>query len=256
MKKFLLSLLATALLATASFATPSPAFTAARKTTHKIVMSAAFEGEVSSCSATAIGPHALITATHCMNQPSVTIEVDGQETDIIQTIGDGLDHTIVYVDATYTDYAKMATEAPAQGDSIFDIGNPGGFTSMYRTGTVSGYYKEEDPKTPVQILLAPRKTKNDAVRLTFYDFNGFFGDSGSAVFNDKGEIAGIISRIIGGDLSAGFSIKFMGSYELRFTADQIEAARTFIPAKLADPVKEEPYKSLLDLLRETKGYGK
>src|SRR5258708_3268035 len=111
------------------------AISAAHKTTHEIHQRTIVEGD--SCSATAIGVNALLTASHC-ELPTDTIAVDGNLAHVLGIIRDGNDHTIYLLDITFVQYASFAKGLPEIGDDIFAFGNPSGFTDLFRRGTVAG----------------------------------------------------------------------------------------------------------------------
>jgi V8-like Glu-specific endopeptidase len=230
--------LLTALLCLSSLtAWANPAVTKAHKTTHKIEMPSLL-GSGGSCSGTAIGPHALLTASHCVSLSAV-LTVDGEDAHIAGLMSDGLDHSIYLLEGVeFKDYAEVDLDSKlTQGDSVFVLGNPSHFKDMYRKGYVSGYDAPEKAEPESDSILdmfglAPKKKKkhtdNDTVQLTYFDFNGFFGDSGSAIFDEQGKIVAVTS-IIAGDENNGMSIKFMGAYELRLTPEQLKSAREFAP---------------------------
>lgn len=60
-------------------------------------------------------------------------------------------------------------------------------------------------------------------RWTMYDLNGFFGDSGSGIFDSEGRLTGVIS-IEFSQAYADAYMKLMGSLPLAFTAKQWEEA--------------------------------
>lgn len=246
MKKFFLSLAALFCFSLSACAS-NPVVTQAHKTTHKIKMSEVMGGTVGSCSATAIGPHAILTAAHC-SSASAVITIDDHDADVMATMGDGLDHMIILErGVTFTYFADVDTARPVIADDVFVFGNPGSFSDMYRKGVVAGFEKPEAPETALQALLYSKpKSGNEGVQTTYYDFNGFFGDSGSAIFNDTGKIVGVTSFIIG-DGAQGFELKFMGSYELRLSKDALTQARTYNPppAPVA-PKNKEKHKSFFD----------
>jgi hypothetical protein len=249
-KKLFLSLAALACLTASAFAS-NPVVTEAHKTTHKIKMSNVFGGSVGSCSATAIGPHAILTATHC-SSPSAVITIDDKDADVMGTFGDGLDHTIILVrGVTFENFADVDSSRPVIADDVFVFGNPGSFVDIYRKGVVAGFQKPEAPDSALEALLYSKpKPGNEGVQITFYDFNGFFGDSGSAIFNDKGKIIGVTS-FIDGEGAQGFELKFMGSFELRLSQDALTQARNYNPppAPVA-PKSKEKHKSFFDFLTE------
>ena len=75
--------------------------------THRLVMT--FQDGKGSCSATAVGPHAILTAEHCL-QAATSLSVDGRLVAIKDVLLDRNDHAIVVVDETFTDYAAVADE--------------------------------------------------------------------------------------------------------------------------------------------------
>jgi hypothetical protein len=178
---------------------PKPVLT----TTHRIEMhvdnpDGSHEGDI--CSATAIGPHALLTATHCdLGSSLVTID-NGVPTPIVDRIADGNDHTIYIVTATFHKYAELADTFQI-GDEVWLRGNPDGLNQLVRRGIVSGLI-DYDNETILMI-----------------DINGWHGDSGSALFNNKGKIIAV--------LTYGFSVggfDMAGCLQMRFSAAQLQAA--------------------------------
>lgn len=242
----LLTVAASGTTTTTAPAVPDSPVVRAHKSAHKLGLLQVGEGLVAHCSGTAVAAHAILTATHCSTASSV-IEIDGEDTDIYGTMGDGLDHTIIFVGKTFTSYVNLAPNARLQvADAVFVFGNPGDFTDLYRSGYVAGFMKPEPPDSALAALLAGRQHPgNDNVRITLYDLNGFFGDSGSALFNTDGEVVGVTSFIDGAN-SQGYGLKFMGSYELRMSPAQIKLAREFVPPVEAKEQPKEKQKSLFD----------
>jgi len=68
------------------------------------------------CSATAIGPHAFMTAAHCndADQPDVQVRIDlsTRRFNLIAVTEDRRDHVIYLTDATFTNYINVK-ERPA-----------------------------------------------------------------------------------------------------------------------------------------------
>jgi hypothetical protein len=163
------------------------------------------------CAATAIGPHAIITASHC-ELPTDDLFIDSVDKDvtIVGRIRDTYDHSIYLLDGvTFTDYADVKIADPLdQGEELFFFGNPADFVDLYRKGFVAGYRRETD-----EVLL---------------QIDAFPGDSGAALFNSKGEIAGLITEVVLRQMP-GAQIQFTGCFRLQFTEADIERARKFVP---------------------------
>jgi V8-like Glu-specific endopeptidase len=210
----------------------------AHKTTHKIEMPSLISGS-GHCSATAIGRHALLTATHCVAISAVLV-VDGKDAKVESIVSDGLDHSIYMLSGVeFTDIAEVNARLLEEGDEIFIFGNPADYVGMLRMGYVAGFNhpdKEDDdigPRifSPLDLFLRPPplpKTHdgNTNVVQTYYDLHGFFGDSGSAIFDSKGRVTGVIS-LIDHRTDRGFNLQWMLSIEMRFTGDQFKQARGF-----------------------------
>lgn len=75
---------------------------------------------------------------------------------------------------------------------------------MYRRGYVSGH-----------VVAAP-------MVVTLYDLNIYFGDSGSGVFNSRGQLVAVVSVLY--QQEDGGYMKLMGSFPLAFTDKQWQEA--------------------------------
>lgn len=76
-------------------------------TTHHLAMTGLF-GQ-GSCSGTAIGPHAILTAEHCISGV-YSLSVDGKTVAIKTVLLDHADHAIVITDTWFDDFAYVADE--------------------------------------------------------------------------------------------------------------------------------------------------
>jgi hypothetical protein len=193
------------------------------------------------CSGTIVGPHVLLTAAHCLERepiinldkiqddqqgppappkkpepkkpkkpfnfldlitippPFTSVAINGRETKILSIVPDHNDHVLVEVDYTFNHYASLAVNRPAVGGKVHYWGNPAGKLMVYREGYVSFY-----DKTMMEM-----------------DVNGFFGDSGSGIFNEAGQIVGVMN-VIDFDHHHGLQFSLMGSEQLEFTPQQLD----------------------------------
>lgn len=158
--------------------------------------------EADSCSATSIGPHALITAAHC-ELGTDAVDVDGVSYAISQKIRDGHDHTILILpQANFKVFLPLDQRDPTTSERIRGWGWPGhGTSAVYKEGT---FVKVLPPAldTPIPAWL--------------FAYPVYAGDSGGAVITDAGKILTIVSL---GDNKAD-----MVGFLLAFTPDQLAQA--------------------------------
>lgn len=171
------------------------------------------------CTATAIAPHALLTAEHCnlKDSPGAKLFLDraaplydeATQYRITGKLFDGSDHMILLVSGpAFTDVLPYNPEDPQQAENVVWWGNPGGTPDQLREGYVMG----NEP--------APVPEQNYAQRMWIVDAVAIPGDSGSAVIDaEDGRIVGIVTY--------GISGQFMGMFELHFTAGQIAQAQAY-----------------------------
>lgn len=126
------------------------------------------ESTQSVCSATAVAADTIETAAHCLAHPLVSI--NGQKATIVAHHATGVDRVRVVVSGIRFD--AWATQAKAkQGDRVRWWGQPMGHPFVYREGVVAQVYEDG-------ILIDATICK---------------GDSGSGLFNEAGEMVGVIS---------------------------------------------------------------
>lgn len=155
-----------------TFAPPS---TPAVKTSRKLLMKSKTGKAI--CSGSFISPNGhIITARHCV-QDTTEIEVltnDGQVYSAdVTAISKNQDLAIIQIGHLNTPYFKLA-ESVEKGDTVFILGSPLGLTSLITSGIVA-------------------KLAGD---ITFLDCTAIPGNSGGPVFNDKGELVGVVSAMV------------------------------------------------------------
>ncbi len=145
------------------------------------------------CSATAVGEHTILTADHCFPvDEALTFKIGGREAKASKFARDGNDHVLILVDIAFRSKAKFASSPLRKTDRVFYYGNPG-IRQLYRAGVVSGY-------------------DGNGVVL---DINGWHGDSGAAVFNERGRISSAVSE---GYMAGVFKLVIV--YPIAFTEEQ------------------------------------
>lgn len=203
----------------------SPEVLKARKASHQIAQQTLLIGR-RSCTATAIGPQALLTATHCELPTDVlSIRYQNRPATIVARIRDGNDHTIYLLkNVTFLDYVDVSLSDPLeQGEEVCVWGNPGTWSDQFRKGYVTGIKKvgtslgaflSGEPPEPPMIL---------------FDLPAWRGDSGSAILNSDGKVIAVLST---GEIQSIKddpldSISLTGAYKFAFSQDDLDAARKF-----------------------------
>jgi hypothetical protein len=183
-----------------------------RLATHAIVMNKGF------CTSSAIGPHALLTASHC-DSSAGSIKVDESfSINILGRITDNKDHIIYLVDGppfkvTMGEFYSPSTyDMPREGEGVFFYGDGGGmFPPQLRKGYRMDHLEFGKDTTP------PGMPSGD---LFLFDMVAITGDSGSAVYSEKtGRLIAVVTF--------GLFDHFAGSYALQFTQEQIDLAKNF-----------------------------
>lgn len=167
------------------------------------------------CSATAIGPHVILTASHCVGDVRA-IQLNGAPAvEVLSLTHDGRDHVLIRVAFTFKHWAKLGP-APKQGQAIYIRGNPGFLKDQLRFGTMSGV-----GKLPAYVA-AEQGEPLFLLEFWFFDIPSTGGDSGSAIFDSRGRVCAVVS--IGTDpLTDPFHL--MGALPFKFSADQWTEAR-------------------------------
>lgn len=122
------------------------------------------------CSGTLVAPNKVLSASHCF-QGGRLLSVNMVPVNVVEYRHDGKDHTLITVDATFPSHAKVNFGGMAQGERVFMYGNPSGQNDMLRRGYVAGTVAQG----------------------TLLDLPVSQGDSGAAIFNERGEVVGVLT---------------------------------------------------------------
>jgi len=162
-----------------------------------------------SCTSTAIGPHAILTAEHCdpnMVFGSITLDLSTHVFHILGYAQDDRDHTIYLLDGpAFKYYSKAVPGESKVGDKVVYYGFGGDeYPSKALRGRIisCGEYDYSDIDASQKELC--------------FNLAVIPGDSGSAIYNAAGEIVGIVTysfpTVDRGDICIGFSLNFPQEY--------------------------------------------
>lgn len=150
------------------------------RTEHRVHSAAVVLGLVrdSKCSGTMISPppplkvsRLLLTAWHCVDGGGL-LTVNNIPVNVVKIERDEFDAVWLTLDTDFPNHAPQAKAPLVQGDEVFIYGNPNADFDLLRRGYVTGISRMGS------VLL---------------DMRNSHGDSGSGVFNKRGEVAGVIS---------------------------------------------------------------
>lgn len=130
------------------------------------------------CSATAIGPHKVLTAKHCIEDGFDGLRLGGRTARVEKVEEDKYDAAILTVDLYFLHWATFGPR-PEQGDVVFSHGNPAAVPDILLIGRVAGWVDGYMGIPGVMVL----------------DRNDWFGCSGAAVFDRKGRIVGVVNAV-------------------------------------------------------------
>lgn len=169
-------------------------------------------GPVGFCTATAIGPHALLTAKHCNEdgpEPSrhIMLDLSTHVYHILTYVSDGRDHVIYLLDGPeFKSVMPYATRKPRLGEKVFIVGcGKDDFPCTVKSGRVLDEYDPSDID------------KEDGV--FYFSIPVVHGDSGSIVYAEDGTVLGVVTYLVVNGEGCGF--------ELDFTQENVRIAQTF-----------------------------
>ena len=154
-----------------------------------------------SCSGTAVGKQTILSASHCFPDGTKLVIASGEACEIAALIHDGQDHVLVRVTGCTFDHVAKIGKPAKVGDEVFIWGNPWSFQDLLRVGRVSGYQDTEwKGMGKLHVQLSDLHITN--------------GDSGSALFNTRGEITSVLSI---GTLPFAMA----GTFPMKFSREQL-----------------------------------
>lgn len=156
---------------------PKPQKPAELKAVHRISFSDMLDPEVGGhCTADAIGPHALLTAGHCLkNYNKITLDQDSKPMVILQILLDGNDHVIFIVNRSLTDWLPLQQRSLTEYEPVHMWGSPKDLDQVYRVG----YFKTTEPVFGLTCL---------RFVLPVYP-----GDSGAGIIDESGKIVAVVT---------------------------------------------------------------
>lgn len=189
-----------------------PAVDKAHKATHEIGQFT-INGAESVCTAVAIGPQALLTASHCeLPTNSMDLAFAPASVLIVGRMRDGMDHTVLFVQGTtFTDYVDVDLTPVEISDDFFTFGYPGEWDDVYQRGYLAAVLQDPSHRKPDTLLFA---------------FQAFPGESGAGVFNADGKLVAILSYDAP-QTDGPSRIAMAGAYPFAFTRADIDKARAF-----------------------------
>lgn len=166
------------------------------------------------CTGTAIGPHAILTAEHCDENDSVeevTLDYATAHQRVARTIKDNRDHIIMLLDGpAFTNIETVKSVSPVLGDGVTIFGNGEG---VYPARPLYGHVVDCNDPSDIDA---------DA-GATCFSFKVIPGDSGSAIYNKRGEVVGLVTYRISRD-----PVIYAEGFVLDFTAEEYADASSFV----------------------------
>ena len=207
-----------------------------RLASHAIWYKDPYGGFFGLCSGTAIGPHSIITAAHCneKNQAAeIALDESTETHKILAVTGDGHDHEIYLLDGTpFTNiepFKQAMTFKMGETVTIFGDG-----ARAYPPVPKYGAIQECEDPSDVDAAAGEHCTSIHVVP----------GDSGSAIYNVKGEIIGLVTYQ---DTSTSPSSE--AGFATHFSPEVLEKAKTFNGTDEDLPGRPKPIRSPFDLYR-------
>jgi Trypsin-like peptidase domain len=191
-----------------------------------------------SCTATAIGPAAFMTAEHCNDgdEPNkiVSFDMSTRKFHLLAATFDGRDHVIYLL--TESVFNNIADVIPGpyslkEGGNVYIYGCGG---REYPCVLKEGILTSVDHISDV----------DEASQYAEYSMHVIRGDSGSAIFNDEGKIVALVTygitytndgfwnRLRNWIYEVDYDRHVTGAFTLNFTEKQLDIAKNFDPEVL------------------------
>lgn len=145
------------------------------------------------CSGTLVGASVLLTASHCFDGGDDLIAINYVPVNVVRVQEDGADHALVTVDHVFSHWAPIGA-MPSQGAPVFFYGNPLRRSDLLRRGYISG---DDGAIVYIDITIGP-------------------GDSGAGIFNEAGELVGVVTGFGSSDATPQFHIGVVRHFALGF----------------------------------------
>jgi hypothetical protein len=191
-----------------------------QRTSHMLYFQSKFGFGMGLCTGTTIGPHSILTATHCDSMGtavSLTLDLSMRRYAVLGTATDNRDHLIIFMDGP-----PMSNILPIE--DLFSV-------PPIRDGEVVVFCGNGEARYPAKCIygsVAPQTTKDDPSEID--KAQGMFyltsiaipGDSGSAIYRTDGKVIGLISYRMFGNTDARAA-----GFGLDFKLDALQFAHTF-----------------------------
>jgi len=167
------------------------------------------------CTSTAIGPHTVLTALHCIYgaYPTVRLDLSPVVYHIDGAMMDGREHVILHFsDVTFKYYVSISQRSPKMGEKIRAYGFGGGDYPAH------AYYGKVIPDGYAGDL----SDIDDYIGTFQFSFPVIGGDSGAAIFGEDGALVGVVSYSRGDEEDKDH---FGGGCTTAFTPEQLEKTK-------------------------------
>lgn len=182
-----------------------------RKATHMITFYTDSDHRAGLCTGTAVGPHAILTATHCTEDgyKIISFDLSVKKYHIIGSITDGSDHTIIHVDGpAFTNIVTIKERKAVLGETVTSYGDG---AMDFPQHTYYGKVVEQQNGGDTSEL--DRRDGINAFSLPVIP-----GDSGSAIYGTDGDIVALVTY---SDTNEEENIHQAVGFELSFTPEQL-----------------------------------